>query len=108
MCGQYSYLCNNLSQTVKEYTLRTVTSIDQIMSFLQLSQSIYLIESSSNSTLSRREFVKMSKNVTFSIECLRYYFPSNYSSIYQKILELQIDNVKEFEKYLNMTSVFND
>jgi hypothetical protein len=50
----------------------------------------------------------MAKNVPSSIECLRYYFPSNFSSIYQKILELQIDNVKELEKYLNMTSAFND
>ncbi len=50
----------------------------------------------------------MAQNITSSIECLKHYLPNNYSSIYQKILEMQIDSEREFERYLNMTVAFND
>jgi hypothetical protein len=88
-------------------TLSNFSSTDQITSLLQLSHSFTLIKNSPNSTLSKADFLKMAQNITASIECLKHYLPNNYTSIYQKVLELQIDNQKEFERYLNMTVAFN-
>ena len=37
-----------------------------------------------------------------------YNLPNKYSDAYQKMVDFQVENDLEFEKYLNMTSAFND
>ena len=37
-----------------------------------------------------------------------YIHPKNYWEVYQKMVEMHINDDLEFEKYLNMTSAFND